>query len=145
MDNSSEHPKSIQWKWVVISFILFVVFYLLPIIAFSHISNIFLGVWVFAGIIVIAGIAAFFSKGVTIWEPAIAASILVIMIFAYAAIRLLSTLPIHRISVFQMMSPLIIVTLVVFLLSLLGAWLGERAQKLWKSPKPDSTDSTIAP
>jgi hypothetical protein len=146
MDGSSSLTKKLEWKWVVITFFLYVVFYLVPILTalgtfwphdFGHIADVFLGIWVFGGIIVIAAVAAFISKGITIWEPAIAGGVLVGAIFGYAAIRIFYATVGIRFSMFRVLLPMLFIVMVVFVLSLLGASLGERAQKLWRSEKSE--------
>ena len=74
--------------------------------------------WLFAGIIIVVAVAGHFSKDVR--EPAIASATLVVLFFIVVGLNMEG-----------------LALAVVFLsLSLGGAWLGARAQKLWeKSPK----------
>jgi hypothetical protein len=126
--------KKLQWKWVGITLVLYAVFYLLPVFLLGSISQTFTGVWLFAGIIIIAAIAGYLSEGVTIWEPAIAGAGLIFLFFL--GMTIFFPFP-HRERIFQTVIPLVIVMAIVFLLSLIGAWLGERAQKLWKTKPPE--------
>jgi lysylphosphatidylglycerol synthetase-like protein (DUF2156 family) len=130
--------KKLQWKWVGITLLLYVVFYLSPLFVAdymlaSRVADIFSSAWFFSGIIIIGAVAGYLSKSVTIWEPAIAGAGLIALCF----IGFVILSPI-RIPVLRAIVPLIITMAIVFLLSLLGAWLGERAQKLWKTKSPES-------
>jgi hypothetical protein len=139
MPESLTTSKKLQWKWVGITIVLYAVFYLFPlflfgsIIASSKVTAILFSGWIFAGIIIIAAVAGYISKGVTLWEPAIAGAGLIFFFF----LGIMMFLP-NRPRIFETIIPLLIVTAIVFLLSLLGAWLGERAQKLWKTKSPES-------
>ncbi len=142
---SQEQSKKLQWKWVGITFLLYVVFYLLPIwvAAPGAIDNnvgklaaMFIGGWSFGGVIIIAAISGYLSKGVTILGAAIVGAGAVALWFI--AFRIFLAPPM-RFSVGANIVPIVIAMIVVFLLSLVGAWLGERAQKLWKAKAPEST------
>ena len=127
-----------QWKWVGITFILYLLFYLLPIIivggtlsggVMSKGAEVFVGGWSFVGVIIIAAVAGFLSEGVTIWEPAIAGmsavvlwAVVLLVMFAHSGSRVSS----------EFIPYLFGMTLVVFLLSLFGAMTGERIQELRK-------------
>jgi hypothetical protein len=137
MAESSTQSKKLQWKWVGISFLMYVVFYLLPLVILGKVFGInnqaLFGIWVFGGVIIVAAVAGYLSEGVTIWEPAIAGAGLV---FLWVIFILLF---VHRhYSISRDIVPLLIAISIVFLLSLLGAWFGERAQKLWKTKTPES-------
>lgn len=133
MTEPSMQSGTLQWKWVGITICLYAVFYLVPLFLLGGISVTFMGVWFFTGIIIIAAVAGYLSPGVTILEPAIAGAGLILLFFLTAFV----TAPFKG-AIFQAIIPLVIVMAIVFFLSLLGAWLGERAQKLWKtnSEKP---------
>ncbi len=140
MTEPSIQSKKLQWKWVGITIVLYAVFYLLPLFFLgpmlaSKVAEFFFSAWIFAGIIIIAAVAGYLSEGVTIWEPAIAGVGLIFLFFL--GITIFFPLP-HRERIFQTIIPLVIVMAIVFLLSLLGAWLGERAQKLWKTKSPEA-------
>lgn len=148
MTEPTTQSEKLEWKWVGITFLMYVVFYLVPILLgfglltgrfTGRIMDVFLGIWSFAGIIIIAGIAGYISKGVTIWEPALAGLTLVTVVLVYAAYRILVASVGDRFSLFHVIVPSLVMMLTVFLLSLFGAWLGERAQKLWKDKAPEST------
>jgi hypothetical protein len=133
MPESLTTSKKLQWKWVGITIVLYAVFYLLPLFLLGDTSPIFTGVWFISGIIIIAAVSGYLSEGVTILEPAIAGAGLVLLFFLGALI-----LNPPRVTIFQLVVPLLMVVVTAFLLSLLGAWLGERAQKLWKTKTPES-------
>jgi peptidoglycan/LPS O-acetylase OafA/YrhL len=142
MTDSSIQPKKLQWKWVGITYAMYLLLYLLPMYLVGNfitdkISVQLVGGWMFGGIIIIAALAGYLSKGVTIWEPAIAGAGLVLAFFIVVTVYVKVFInPSYSYSgeFFGILIPMII----VFLLSLLGAWLGERAQKLWKTKSPES-------
>jgi high-affinity Fe2+/Pb2+ permease len=117
-------------------------FYLLPIFVAGNlfkdkIASQFVGAWIFGGIIIVAAAAGFLSKGVTIWEPAIAGAGLFLSFFVVMTIY-------YRVFVnpdynkSENILGILIPTVVIFVLSLLGAWFGELVQKLWKTKPPES-------
>lgn len=128
----------LQWKWVGITFVFYVLFYLLPLIIFSELLpnlGVIPGIWIFGGIIVVAAVAGYISEGVTIWEPAIAAVGLVILLLGYIALFVFPMA--FRGAFLRGIVFIVIPATIVFVLSLTGAWLGERAQRLWKDKAPD--------
>lgn len=125
--------NKLQWKWVGITLVLYAVFYLLPLLFLSRTSDFLTGVWVFAGVIIIAAIAGYLSEGVTIWEPAIAGAGLLFLFF----LGMIILFP-PKGRIFQAIIPIIFTLVSIFLLSLFGAWLGERAQILWKKKSPET-------
>jgi hypothetical protein len=137
MDEQSTRANKLQWKWVAITFVLYLVFYLLPIAAVAYltrgttssIGNLFIGAWMFGGLMIIAGVAAYVSTGITIYEPAIASGTMIILWVIIFSLFV----PYARFDVTRDALPALGIICVVFILSLVGAWLGERAQKLWKS------------
>lgn len=135
MDKQSSSSKKIQWKWVAITFVLYLIFYLLPIavaleLLKENIAAVIVGVWLFGGIIIVAAVAAFFSKGITIIEPAIAGALMVTLLIVISLLYMIYTHPGTRFSITQGMPFTIGIICIVFVLSLAGAWIGERAQKL---------------
>ena len=129
----------LQWKWVGITFVFYVLFYLLPLIIFSELlPNLWIipGIWIFGGIIVVAAVAGYISEGVTIWEPAIAAVGLVILLLGYIALFVFQMA--FRGAFLRGLIFIAIPAIIVFVLSLTGAWLGERAQRLWKDKATDA-------
>lgn len=130
----------LQWKWVGITFVFYVLFYLLPLIlATEFFPNLLIipGIWIFGGIIVVAGVAGYLSEGVTIWEPAIAAAGLVVLLFSYIAVFVFPKA--FQGALLRSIVFIFFPAIVVFVLSVTGAWLGERAQQLWKN-KPSDAD-----
>ena len=148
MAEPANQSGKLEWQWVVISFVLYVVFYLLPIlIGFGVITSrvggrgmdMFLGIWTFAGIIVIAALCGYLSKGVTIWEPALASLALATIVLIYLAYKIVFASAVHRMPLFHLIVPALALLGTVFVLSLLGAWLGELAQRLWRPESPDAS------
>jgi hypothetical protein len=142
MNEQISTTKKLQWKWVGITLLLYVVFYPSPIfiahyILGSKVAMFFSGAWLFAGIIIIAAIAGYLSEAVTLWEPAIAAGVFIDLFFIIMAIlaKIFGGGPVG-LTFFQSFIQLIVITVIFFFFSLLGAWLGERAQKLWKTKSP---------
>jgi Na+/citrate or Na+/malate symporter len=133
MPELSTQSKKLQWKWVGISVLLYAVFYLLPLLILMRMDNPIGAAWLFAGIIVIAAIAGYLSEGVTIVEPAIASAGLILLFFIATVVFI----P-RQIDMIRAVIPMAFVMAGVFLLSVLGAWLGERAQKLWKTRPSES-------
>jgi hypothetical protein len=128
----------LEWKWVGITLLLYLVFYLVPLFMVGEMpatngAVAFAGVWLFAGIVVVAAVAGYLSEGVTIWEPAIAGVVLYTLCFIADA-----TLPI-RIALLQNLAPPAVTLAVVFILSLYGAKWGETAQELWRRKSPERT------
>jgi len=137
MADVSAQSNKLQWKWVGITFLLEIVFYLLPILFVSGVfgnnvisikAEMFIGAWSFGGAILLPAIAGFLSEGITIWEPAIAGVMLVAI--WYIAFRLFFARYIAP-GISEDIPYLILIMVLIFLLSLLGAWYGERAQKFW--------------
>jgi hypothetical protein len=125
----------LQWKWVSVTLLLYMVFYVFPLfivgnIPASKVAVVFAGVWLFAGIAVIAAVAGFLSPGVTIWEPAIAGAALYTLALIADA-----TMSIHM-ALLQNLAPPPVSLAVIFMLSLYGAIWGETAQKLWRNKSP---------
>jgi hypothetical protein len=129
----------LRWKWVGITFVFYVLFYLLPLILVTeYFPNLLIipGIWIFGGIIVVAGVAGYLSEGITIWEPAIAAAGLVILLFGYTAFFVFPKA--FQGALLRSVIFIVLPAIVVFVLSMTGAWLGERAQQLWKSKSSDA-------
>jgi hypothetical protein len=131
MPEPSTESTALQWKWVGITFVLYAVFYLLPLFLLGSVAETFSDIWVFAGIVIVAAIAGYWSPGVTIWEPAIAGGGLIFLFFLGFL-----TLDPPKDRVVLTVVPMLIVLMIVFLLSLFGAWLGERAQIRWRKKSP---------
>jgi hypothetical protein len=124
----------LQWKWVGITLAMYALFYLLPLYFLGGVAEVFADIWIFAGIVIIAAVAGYLSEGITILEPAIAGAGL-ILLFAAGSMTLVTPGGL----IFQAVIPTIIVMVIVFFLSLLGAWLGERAQRRWNRKAQEST------
>ena len=113
----------LQWKWVWITLGMFVGLYFIPIIAAStmrgEFANKIIGGWTFGGVLVITALAGYLSKGVTIWEPAVAGGLLTIL--WYIVLQVMTAV---RLDIIQ----LVVVLVAIFGLSLVGAGLGEGIQ-----------------
>lgn len=143
--------KKFQWKWVGISFLSYALFYVGPLVVagafssntsmMSSLGRIFSGIWCLAGIVIVAGIVAYLSEGVTLWEPAVGAGLLVALGLSVAAYRIMVTEPAHRMHALRIIGPIVTLTAIAFVLSLFGARLGERAQKLWRKKPPEGTSN----
>ena len=119
-----------QWKWVWITLGMFVVFYVIPLLAASSVHWKFgeklIAGWSFGGVVVIAAVSAMLSKGVTIWEPAVAGGFLTILWYIIFQVITLTTGHPFRLDIDR----LIVVLIAIFGLSLLGAGLGEGIQNV---------------
>jgi hypothetical protein len=133
-----------QWLWVVITLMMYIVLYLFPLYLFggvfssgfpAHVQRMFSGMWVFAGIIVTAGLAGFMSKGVTIWEPVVGSvGFVILVILMNELARVLRGGMVHL-----QVSDDVTTLVFFFLLALLGSWLGELWQKALLGGKGRST------
>ncbi len=133
-----------QWLWVVVTLMLYVVLYLFPLYLFggafstgfpAHAQKMFSGTWVFAGIILTAGLAGFMSKGVTIWEPVVGSIGFIVLLIIMNQVSHV----IHG-GRFQLQVRDNLTTFVFFfLLSLLGSWMGELWQKAFLNKKDHSS------
>ena len=147
MTEQSTHTRKFQWKWVGITIAVYVVLYVLPILitggTFTHsnpgyTAHFLFGFWSFAGIIIIAAAVGYLSKDITLWEPAVGASLLLTTALVAIGGEIFLSPVAHKMSLFHMLGPWVIMVAVVFLLSVVGAWLGERAQNRRTKP-PEST------
>ena len=128
----------LQWKWVGITFIFYLLFYLLPLVVSIEVfPNFFIipGIWIFGGIVVVAGVAGYLSEGITIWEPAIAAAGLIVLLLGYTALFVFPMA--FRGAFLRGVVFIAIPAAIVFVLSLTGAWMGERAQRFWRNKSTD--------
>lgn len=134
MTVNPNESRGMQWRWVWITLGMFVLLYFFPIIAASNMRGEFstkvIGGWSFGGVLVITALAGYLSKGVTIWEPAVAGGLLTVL--WYIGLRFFTAV---KLDVIQ----LAVVLVAIFGLSLLGAGLGEgiqnAAKKLKEAPK----------
>jgi hypothetical protein len=107
--------------------VMYALFYLLPLIIPANAAGVLAFVWLFAGVIIVAAVAGFLSKDVTILEPAIAGVGLVVL-FCVGSMLFIP----RQINIGGLALGMVILSVGVFFLSILGSWFGERAQKLWK-------------
>lgn len=151
MQESSTESKKLAWKWVGIVFSLFLLFYLLPISiagkVFSQLPEyvvgssyesprvhgtqaFFIGSWSIVGVILITAVSGFFARRSLFWESGISAVMLAIVWF----ILYFSSMVQQRVKMLwfdseSQLIPFLVAMAVVFYLSLVGAWLGERLRK----------------
>jgi hypothetical protein len=134
-----------QWLWVVVTLIMYIVLYLFPLYLFggafssgfpAHAQRMFSGTWVFAGIIITAGLAGFMSKGVTIWEPVVGSvGFIILVVLMNELAHVLEGGKFH-LQVRDNVTTLVF----FFLLSLLGSWMGESWQKGFLKVKGQPTE-----
>ncbi|MBI4418956.1 MAG: hypothetical protein HY563_09265 [Ignavibacteriales bacterium] len=146
VNGASNGAYRFQWKWVWITLGMFVVLYFVPLAIASTIRGELgfkvIGGWMFAGVVVISGLAGFLSKGVTIWEPAVAGGLITIL--WYTGIQVVNVL--KGFAVRLDLGPLLVFLIAIFGLSLLGAGLGEGIQNLSKKDRtPDTRDTASGP
>jgi hypothetical protein len=136
MTEATGSRSKLQWKWLGYSFVIYLVFYILPIVGLRSLiggpTAIYLiGCWALGGVILLGSIVGYSSKGNALWEPALAAA-LVILCFS-------SSFYIFRAwKYFPNWSAVADIggsTVVTFLLSLLGAYFGTRLEIVFR-PRP---------
>jgi hypothetical protein len=123
---------------------MYIVFYFLPLTlvpggmfsgtVVTKASATFIGVWSFAGMIIISGVAGYVSRGVTIKEPAVAAIGLVILSLIAVQVKFNAAI---QVTISGLLG-LVIALVVVACLSLVGAWFGEILQKVIQSKGPEA-------
>lgn len=138
MPDASSPSRAFQWKWVWITLGMFIILYLFPLIVASAIRGEtgakLIGGWSFGGILIITATAGYLSRGVTIWEPAVAGGLLTVFwYFGYQVAASFKGVP-------MALDPgqLLLIMIAVFGLSLVGAGLGEgiqNAAKKLREPK----------
>lgn len=144
MEAPSGESASFQWKWVWITLGLFVVFYFIPLMGASilrgELGAKIIGGWSFGGILVIAGATGYWSRGVTIWEPAVAGAFLTILWYgAYQIVASTKGTPVPL-----DLGQILLIMIAVFGLSLVGAGLGEGIQNAVKQKKKTTVESQDA-
>ncbi len=142
MTESVTGSNKLQMKWIVNSFLAYVIFYLLPITAICYAVNggpipyialTFLGVWLFAGVIIIAAVVGYLSEGITIIEPAIGGAVTAFIFFD--VLMLLIRRDLLRV---KSLIGILGIIIAVFVLSLFGAWLGEKLQAKKEAKKAEA-------
>ena len=128
--------QKFQWNWFGVAFAMYLIFYIAPLAFSIGITDYtswvhgFFSSWLFAGVVIIAAVTAYFSRGVTIKEPALAAvammGVYTIGVYAVRGMLYGDKGYLIRYSVMDAFWPVIL----VFLLALFGAWLGEKIQAL---------------
>jgi hypothetical protein len=143
MNEQPSVKQKLQWKWIVITLLFYIVLYPSPLLLAHYLlapkaAALFIGIWLFAGISIVGAIAGYLSEGVTLWEPAIAAGVFIDLFIVIMAtlMKKFGGGPVG-LTFFQSFVQLIVITVFFFFFSLLGAWIGERAQKLWKTKSPE--------
>jgi hypothetical protein len=123
MADESSSTKKFQWKWVLISLAMYIVLYFLVL---GIMPGGFMGtevatrIWAVAGVFLIAALAGYLSKGVTVWEIVIAAVVVVALMYIGAELGLNVAVPLGS------GGKPVLTLLIIFVFSALGAWLGER-------------------
>jgi hypothetical protein len=143
MTDSAAAPKKFQWKWVGISLLMYIVFYFFPLTLvpggmlsagpITKASAVFIGVWSFAGLIIVSAVTGYISKGVTIKEPVVGAVGLVILSFVAVQIKFNTAMHFTAMGILG----LAVALAVVAGLSLVGAGFGELLQKVIQSKGPE--------
>lgn len=131
MADESSKSKKLQWKWVLISLVMYIVLYFLVLATMQGgilSGDVATRVWAVAGVFLIAGIAGYLSKGVTIWEIVIAAIVVMALVYVAAELGLNVAVPLGT------GGKPVLTLFIIFVFSSLGAWLGERIQRS-KGPK----------
>jgi hypothetical protein len=134
MADESSSKKKFQWEWVGISLAMYFVFYFLVLLVLEGGKwNVVdaARIWTVAGAFLIAAFAGYLSRGVTVWEIAVGALIVTLLIIVANWLQLTSAVPLG-----DGAKP-VITLVIVFVFSALGAWLGERIQKSQKKVKPE--------
>jgi hypothetical protein len=144
MPESSTAREQFQWQWVGISLVMYIVFYFFPLTlvpggmlsgtVVTKASAVFIGVWSFAGMMIISAVTGYISKGVTIKEPAAAAVGLVILSLVAVEIKFNTAIQMTVQGILGLAFALAIVAG----LSLVGAWFGEILQKVIQSKGPEA-------
>lgn len=147
--DGEEPVSAFQWKWVGVSVAMYLVFYFLPLMLIpggilsgadaTSWSVYALGIWGTAGIFILSAIPAYYSRGVTVWEPVVSAVVLVLLV-ATASVLDYNTLVINASS---HVTEFVIMLFVVFALSYVGAWWGERHQMLKELAEHPDVDMVI--
>jgi peptidoglycan/LPS O-acetylase OafA/YrhL len=143
MTESLTRPKRLQWKWVLITLTMYILFCILPIFIignyFTHRVGVqFISSWMFGEIILVAAVAVYLSHDITIWEPALAGAGLAIAFFLSMIVYIrIFVNPGYKIT--GKIILFLVPTTTVFLLTLLGAWLGERLHKFLKNKSQGSS------
>jgi hypothetical protein len=126
MADESSVTKKFQWKWVLISLCMYIVLYFLVL---GIMPGGFLGtevatrIWAVVGVFLIAALAGYLSKGVTVWEIVIAAVVVVALMYIAAELGLNVAVPLGS------GGKPVLTLVIIFVFSAVGAWLGERIQK----------------
>jgi len=120
-----------DWKWVGVSYCLFVVYHLLPtivMIAFFRGGmglgwNIGTLIWMFFGLALVGGYVGYKSAGVTIVEPAISSVLYVLTLMV--SLRSIWSLPYGFRSLWASSAVILAAIAIVFI----SAWIGEMLQE----------------
>jgi len=136
-EESGQKPaEGFQWKWVVLSLLVYMIFYFLPLMmvpggiisggATNDLTYYVLGIWGTAGVFIISAIMAYFSPGITVWEAVVSA--LGVVVLAVVIVSLETNKLI--LSTTSDVVGFSILLLVVFGMSYMGGWWGERLQNI---------------
>jgi len=135
-DEYEEIEPGFQWKWVILSLLVYLIFYFLPLMmvpggiisggAANELSVYVIGIWGTAGVFIISAIMAYFSPGITVWEAVVSAVGVVVLMVVVLSLET-NTLVLASTSDVAGFS---IVLLVVFGMAYMGGWWGEKLQNI---------------
>lgn len=136
-DDSMDEPTTgFQWKWVILSLLMYLIFYFLPLMLVpggiiaggvaNELSMYVIGIWGTAGVFIISAVMAYFSPGITVWEAVVSAVgvvILMVVVLSLETSQLLIATTSDAVG-------FVIILLVVFGMAYMGGWWGERLQNI---------------
>jgi len=135
-DEHKEIEPGFQWKWVVLSLFIYLIFYFLPLMSVpggiisgggtNELSIYIMGIWGTAGVFIIAAVMAYYSPGITVWEVVVSAVGVVVLMVVVLSLET-NELVISSTSDIAGFS---MVLVVVFAMSYMGGWWGEKLQNI---------------
>jgi hypothetical protein len=131
-----EHRHGFQWNWVLLSMLVYLIFYFIPLMSVpggligggvaNEISIYIIGIWGIAGVFIISAIMAYFSPGVTVWEAVVSAIGVVLLMVGVLSLETNHLILESTDDMLSFGGAL----LVIFAMSYMGAWWGERYQNI---------------
>ncbi|MDP2884770.1 MAG: hypothetical protein Q8P51_07105 [Ignavibacteria bacterium] len=143
MQGSLTQSRKLEWKWIGIVFQLLLVFHLLPFVVLRRVflamsidgaQVLFTGMWLIVGILLVTALSGFVAKESIFWESIIASSAIsaLSLIGYYLIIKPAQLIISWPVVVSQTPPPSWVLPLIVPVLSLVGAWFGERIKSVWR-------------
>ncbi len=135
-EEPEEQSSGFQWTWVLLSLIVYMIFYFLPLMVVpggmlaggvaTDVTLYVTGIWGTAGVFIISAILAYFSPGITVWE-AVVSAVGVVLLMAIVV-----SLETNRLIVATIDDALGfgIMLVVVFGMAYMGGWWGEKMQNI---------------